>query len=50
MRSLTFENRFLIFPHCGVIYIELNIDWTSVSFGLMFIKINVQNDFSPKMW
>ena len=31
----------------GVISIELNIDWTNVSFGLMFIKTNVQNDYSP---
>ena len=34
----------------GVISIELHIDWTNISFGLMFIKTNVQNDNSPKMW
>ena len=34
----------------GVISIELNIDWTNVSFGLMFIKTNVHNDYSPQMW
>ena len=34
----------------GVISIEPNIDWTNVSFGLMFIKTNVQKDFSPQMW
>ena len=33
----------------GVISIELNTDWTNVSFGLMFIKTNVQNDNSPKI-
>ena len=33
----------------GVISIELNIDWTNVSFGLMFTKINVQYDKSPKI-
>ena len=26
---------------------ELKIDWTNVSFGLMFIKTHVQNDYSP---
>ena len=33
----------------GVISIELMIDWTNVSFGLMFIKTNVQNGYSPQM-
>ena len=33
----------------GVISIELKIDWTNVSFGLMFVKTNVQNGNSPKI-
>ena len=33
----------------GVISIELNIDWTNVSFGLMFVKTNVQKDNSSKI-
>ena len=52
MYSLTFENPVLISGVDGVISNELNIDWTNVSFGLMFIKSNVQNDYSPQsqMW
>ena len=50
MRSLTFEKPVFIFFHIsgvdGVISIELNIDWMNISFGLKFIKTNVQNDFS----
>ena len=34
----------------GVIFIKLIIDCTNVSFGLMFIKTHVQNDYSPQMW
>ena len=34
----------------GVISIELMIDWTNVSFGLIFIKTNIQNGLSPQMW
>ena len=30
----------------GVISIELKVDWTNVSFGLMFLKTTVQNDYS----
>ena len=33
----------------GVISIELNIDGTNVSFELLFIKTNVQNDYSSQM-
>jgi len=50
MYSLTFEKLVLISGVDGVISIELNIDWTTVSFGLMFIKTNVQNDNSPKIY
>ena len=50
MRSLTFEIPVFVSGVNGVISIELNIDWTNVSCGLMFIKTNVQNDNSPKMW
>ena len=50
MHSLTFEKPGFISGVDGVISIELNIDWTNVSFGLMFVKTNVQNDNSPKMW
>ena len=51
MYSLTFENPVLISGVDGVISIELNIDWTNVSFGLMFIKtLNVKNDNSPKIF
>ena len=41
MRSLTFENPVFISGVDGVISIELNIDWTNVSFGL--IKTNVDS-------
>ena len=44
MYSLTFEKPVLNSGVDGVISIELNIDWTNVSFELMFIKTNVQND------
>ena len=51
MCSLTFEKPvFVSGVDAGVLSIELNINWTNVSFGLMFIKTNVQNDFSPQMW
>jgi len=40
----------LIFGLDGAISIELNIDWTNVSFGLMFFMTNVQNDNSPKIY
>jgi len=46
MYYLTFGKPVLI---SGIISIELNIDWTNVSFGLMFIKTNVQNKNSPKI-
>ena len=46
---LTFENSVLISGVNGVISIELNIDWTNVSFGLMSIKAKVQNDNSLKI-
>ena len=49
MYSLNFENPDLISGVDGVISIELNIDLNTVSFKLMFIKTNVQNDNSPKM-
>ena len=49
MYSLTFEKPVLISGIDGVISIELNIDWTNVSFGSMFIKTNVQNDNSPNI-
>jgi len=48
MYSLTFEKPVLISGLNGVISIELNIDWTDVSFGLMFIKTKYQNDNSLK--
>ena len=35
---------------CGVISIRLMIDWTNLSFGLMFKKTNFHKDFSPKKW
>ena len=47
--SLTFEKLVLISGVDGVISIELNIDWTNVSFGLMFIKTKVQNNNSPQI-
>ena len=50
MYSLTFEKTVFISGFDGVISIELNIDWTNVNFGLMFIKTKVQNDNNPKMW
>ena len=50
MYSLTFEKPVFVSGVDGVISIELNIDWKNVSFGLMFMKTNVQNDNSPKMW
>ena len=50
MYSLTFENPVLISGVDGVISIELNIDWTNVSFGLMFKTLNVKNDNSPKIF
>ena len=50
MYSLTFEKPVFISGIDGVISIDLNIDWTNVSFGLMFIKANIQNDYSPQMW
>ena len=46
----TFEKPVFIPGVDSVISIELNIDWTKVSFGLMFIKTNVQNDYNPQMW
>ena len=49
MYSLNFENPVLISGVDGVISIELNIDLTNVSLGLMFTKTNVQNDNSRKM-
>ena len=51
MRSLTFEKPVLIFISGvdGVISIELIIDGTCVSFGLMFITTNVQNGYSLQM-
>jgi len=49
MNYLTFEKLVLIFGVNGVILIELNINWTNVSFGLMFIKTNAQNNNSPKI-
>ena len=49
MYSLTYEKPLLISGVDGVISVELNIDWTNVSFGLIFIKTNVQNDKSPKI-
>ena len=49
MCSLTFENSVLISGLDGVISIKLNIYWTNVSFGLMSIKTNVQNDNIPKI-
>jgi len=41
MYSLTFETTVLISDVDGVMSIELTIDLTNVSFGLMFIKTNV---------
>ena len=49
MYSLTSEKPVLISGVNGFISIGLNIDWTNVSFGLMFIKTNVQNDNNPKI-
>ena len=49
MYSLNFENPVLISGVDGVMSIELNIDLTNVSLGLMFTKTNVQNDSSRKM-
>ena len=47
MCSLTFEKPvFVSSVDDGVISIELNIDWTNVSFRLMFNKTIVQNDNS----
>jgi len=48
MYSLTFENPVLISAVNGFISIELNIDLMNVSYGLMFIKTNIQKDNSPK--
>ena len=51
MYSLTFKKKLVFISGVdGVISIELNIDWTNVSFGFMFINSNVKNDNSPKMW
>ena len=54
MRSLTFEKPIFYFLRIssvdGVISVELNIDWTNVSFGLMYIKTDVQNDYGPQIW
>ena len=49
MHSLTFENRFLIFPQ-----LWCHINWTNDQlnerkFGLMFIKTNVQMDYGLQM-
>jgi len=49
MYSLTYEKPVLISGVDGVTLIELIIDWTNVSFELMFIKTNVQNGNSPKI-
>ena len=49
MYSLTFEKIGFFSGVNGVISIELNIDKTNISFRLMFVKTNVQNDNSPKM-
>jgi len=49
MYSLTFEKPVVISGVDGVISIELNINWTNESFGLLFIKTNVQNDKYPKI-
>ena len=49
---LLLKTRFLILRISGidgVISIELMIDWKNISFGLMFIKANVQTDNSPQM-
>ena len=48
MYSLTFEKPVLISGVDGIMLGELNIDWTNVSFGLMFIKTKDQNDNSLK--
>jgi len=44
----TFEKPVFISGVDSVIAIELNIDWTNVSFEKMFIKNNVKKDNSPK--
>ena len=49
MCSLTFEKTVFFSGVNGVISIELNIDWTNVSFGLIFFKTNVLNYKIPKM-
>ena len=51
MYSLSFEEPVLIsgVEVIGGISIELNIDLTTVSWGLMFIKTNVQKDNSHKI-
>ena len=41
MLSLTFEKLVLISGVDGVTSIEINIDWTNVSFGLMVFMTNV---------
>ena len=45
----SFEKPILIPVVDGVILIKLNIDYTNVSSGLMFIKANAQNYNSPKI-
>jgi len=50
MYSLTFEKPVLISGVDGITLGELNIDWTNVSFGLMFFKTNVQNDNCPNIF
>ena len=49
MHSLTFEKPVLFSGVDGIISNELNIDWTNISFGLILIKTNVQNDNSPQI-
>ena len=49
MYSITFEKPVLISGVDGVISIELNIDWTHLSFGFIFIETNGQKDNSPKI-
>ena len=41
--SLTFKKPVFYSGVNGIISIELNIDYTNISFGLMFVKTNVQN-------
>ena len=48
-KMYSFEKPILIPVVDGVILIELNIDYTNVSSGLMFIKANAQNYNSPKI-